>query len=80
MVVPVAIAAFVGNWLVLPRDDARAGARLDWLGFLSLSAGIAAAQLVFSRGQRLDWFESYRDHRRHPGGRPRALHVLRRTA
>ena len=40
------------------RHSADAGARLDWLGFLSLSAGIAAAQLVFSRGQRLDWFDS----------------------
>jgi MFS transporter, DHA2 family, multidrug resistance protein len=60
MVVPIAIASFIGNWAFLPRDDrARgAGARLDWLGFLSLSAGIAAAQLVFSRGQRLDWFDS----------------------
>ncbi len=60
MVVPVALASFVGNWAALPRDDrARgAGARLDWVGFLSLSAGIAAAQLVFSRGQRLDWFDS----------------------
>lgn len=59
MVVPLAIAAFVGSWTVLPNDDKVRGARLDWLGFLSLSAGIAAAQLVFSRGQRLDWFESY---------------------
>jgi DHA2 family multidrug resistance protein len=59
MVVPLAIASFIGSWAVLPNDDKVRGARLDWLGFLSLSAGIAAAQLVFSRGQRLDWFESY---------------------
>jgi DHA2 family multidrug resistance protein len=59
MVVPLAIASFVGSWAVLPKDDKVQGAKLDWLGFLSLSAGIAAAQLVFSRGQRLDWFESY---------------------
>lgn len=58
MVVPVAVAAFIGNWLVLPRDDTVRTARLDWLGFVSLSAGIGAAQLVFSRGQRLDWFDS----------------------
>ena len=58
MVVPVAVASFLGNWLVLPRDDKPRKARLDWLGFISLSAGIAAAQLVFSRGQRLDWFDS----------------------
>ena len=58
MVVPIALASFVGNWLVLPRGDKPREARLDWLGFISLSTGIAAAQLVFSRGQRLDWFES----------------------
>jgi DHA2 family multidrug resistance protein len=58
MIVPVAVAAVAGNILFLPRGRANASARLDWLGFISLSAGIAAAQLVFSRGQRLDWFES----------------------
>jgi DHA2 family multidrug resistance protein len=59
MVVPLAVASFIGSWLVLPKDDKVQGAKLDWLGFLTLSAGIAAAQLVFSRGQRLDWFDSY---------------------
>jgi MFS transporter, DHA2 family, multidrug resistance protein len=58
MILPVAVLSFVGNWLVLPRDDTAREARLDWVGFISLSAGIAAAQLVFSRGQRLDWFDS----------------------
>jgi MFS transporter, DHA2 family, multidrug resistance protein len=59
MVVPLAVASFIGSWAVLPKDEKVQGAKLDWLGFLALSAGIAAAQLVFSRGQRLDWFESY---------------------
>ena len=58
MIVPVAIAAVIGNILFLPHGRADPAARLDWLGFVSLSAGIAAAQLVFSRGQRLDWFDS----------------------
>jgi DHA2 family multidrug resistance protein len=58
MLVPVAIAAVIGSWLTLPRTEARKTSRLDWLGFISLSAGIAAGQLVFSRGQRLDWFDS----------------------
>ena len=31
---------------------------LDWTGFLSLSVAIACVQLVLSRGQRLDWFDS----------------------
>lgn len=58
MIVPVAVASFLGNWLVLRRDEKVREARLDWLGFISLSVGVAAAQLVFSRGQRLDWFDS----------------------
>jgi DHA2 family multidrug resistance protein len=58
MVVPVAVASVIGNVLFLPGNRRQEGARLDWIGFISLSAGIAAAQLVFSRGQRLDWFDS----------------------
>jgi DHA2 family multidrug resistance protein len=58
MLVPVAVASVIGSWATLPRTESRPGTRLDWLGFISLSAGIAAGQLVFSRGQRLDWFES----------------------
>jgi DHA2 family multidrug resistance protein len=38
----------------LPRHPVR----LDWIGFLSLSAAISGVQLVLSRGQRLDWYES----------------------
>ena len=29
----------------------------DWIGFIALSVAIVAAQLIFDRGQRLDWFE-----------------------
>lgn len=31
---------------------------LDWTGFLALSVSIACVQLVLSRGQRLDWYDS----------------------
>jgi DHA2 family multidrug resistance protein len=58
MILPVAVAAVILSWVALPRSEPRQGARLDWLGFVTLSAGIAAGQLVFSRGQRLDWFDS----------------------
>jgi MFS transporter, DHA2 family, multidrug resistance protein len=58
MILPVSVAAVIGCWLALPREERKLEAHLDWLGFISLSAGIAAAQLVFSRGQRLDWFDS----------------------
>jgi DHA2 family multidrug resistance protein len=58
MVLPVCIVAFVGLRLVLPRDTPNQRVELDWTGFLTLTVAIGAAQLVFSRGQRLDWFDS----------------------
>ena len=51
-------AGFTALWLVMPKEPPGAGARLDWVGFLSLSLGLGCLQLVLSRGQRLDWFES----------------------
>jgi len=58
MIVPVGVISFVGLRLTLPYDRPTGQARLDWTGFLSLSVTIACVQLVLSRGQRLDWFES----------------------
>jgi DHA2 family multidrug resistance protein len=58
MIVPAgAVAAFCLH-LTLPPDRPGARLPLDWTGFLALSVCIACVQLVFSRGQRLDWFES----------------------
>ncbi|MEO1794047.1 MAG: DHA2 family efflux MFS transporter permease subunit, partial [Pseudomonadota bacterium] len=58
MIVPVAAITAVGYWLILDRDKDDRVARLDWTGFVSLSIAIAGAQLVLSRGQRLDWYQS----------------------
>jgi len=58
MIVPVGFLSFIGLRLTLPADRPIGGSRLDWIGFLSLSTAIAGVQLVLSRGQRLDWFES----------------------
>ncbi|HSI02819.1 MAG TPA: DHA2 family efflux MFS transporter permease subunit [Reyranella sp.] len=58
MIVPVGLVSFVGLRLTLPADRPLGRIRLDWTGFLSLSTAIASVQLVLSRGQRLDWFES----------------------
>ena len=58
MVVPVGLMSFAGLRLTLVRDRPTGRASLDWTGFLSLSVTIACVQLVLSRGQRLDWFES----------------------
>ena len=58
MVLPFSVVGFVGLQLVLPKDKPSHRPYLDWVGFLSLALAIGAAQLVLSRGQRLDWFES----------------------
>jgi len=58
MVVPLSILGAIGFRFLLPADKDLTRASLDWVGFLSLSTAIAAAQLVFSRGQRLDWYDS----------------------
>ena len=58
MVVPVGVLSFIGLRLTLPRDRPTGRISLDWTGFLSLSIAISGVQLVLSRGQRLDWFDS----------------------
>src|SRR6266705_4051944 len=56
--VPVGVASCIGLQLSMLKDPPRQRVRLDWIGFLSLSAAISCVQLVLSRGQRLDWYES----------------------
>lgn len=58
MIVPFALAALAGT-LAFIRDRERAGPqRLDWPGFVLLSAALAATQLMLDRGERADWFDS----------------------
>jgi DHA2 family multidrug resistance protein len=57
-VFPVGVIGILGLRWFLPNDGALTPRPLDWTGFLALSAALAATQLVLSRGQRLDWFES----------------------
>ncbi|MBI3515689.1 MAG: MFS transporter, partial [Proteobacteria bacterium] len=58
VLVPVGLASTIGLWFSMLPDPPRQRARLDWLGFLSLSIAISCVQLVLSRGQRLDWYAS----------------------
>ena len=58
MLVPVGFLSVAGLRFTLPLDKPAGRTALDWTGFLSLSVTIACVQLVLSRGQRLDWFES----------------------
>ena len=56
--VPVGVVSCIGLRLSMLYDPPRQTVRLDWIGFLSLSAAISCVQPVLSRGQRLDWYES----------------------
>ncbi len=59
MIVPAGMLAALVQWLVLPPDPPPGQAvKLDWTGFLALTVCIGCIQLVLSRGQRLDWYES----------------------
>ncbi|MSP29924.1 MAG: DHA2 family efflux MFS transporter permease subunit [Acetobacteraceae bacterium] len=58
MIVPAGIIGWLALYFVMPKDTLGATPRLDWTGFTSLAMAIGCVQLVLSRGQRLDWFES----------------------
>jgi MFS transporter, DHA2 family, multidrug resistance protein len=58
MIVPFALLALLGTFAFIHDREATIRTRLDWLGFLLLSAALAAAQLMLDRGERADWFES----------------------
>jgi DHA2 family multidrug resistance protein len=45
-------------WFALADHRKSSPVAFDWIGFLALSAAIVAAQLIFDRGQRLDWMDS----------------------
>jgi DHA2 family multidrug resistance protein len=58
MIVPAGICALTCIWFALADYTERTRVHFDWIGFLALSTAIIAAQLIFDRGQRLDWFDS----------------------
>ena len=58
LIVPFAALALAGSWLFIRDREARTRVRLDWLGFLLLSAALASLQLMLDRGERADWFDS----------------------
>ena len=58
MIVPVGTAATVGLYFMLSDKGRQSGIKLDWTGFLALAVAIGCVQLMLSRGQRQDWFDS----------------------
>jgi MFS transporter, DHA2 family, multidrug resistance protein len=57
--VPLGVLAFAGISFFLGETKTSAAAKLDWLGFGSLSLAIAALQVFLDRGAQLDWFSSF---------------------
>src|SRR6266446_6303831 len=57
--VPLGVLAFGGISVFLRETKTSAAAKLDWLGFGSLSIAIAAMQVFLDRGAQLDWFSSF---------------------
>jgi DHA2 family multidrug resistance protein len=58
IIVPLGAAALAGVWAYVHDNRPAAKTRLDWTGFLTLSASVVALQLTLDRGHRLDWFEA----------------------
>ena len=56
--IPVGVLCVLGILTFVPDTERKADRRLDLTGFALLSIAIASMQLVFDRGQSLDWFSS----------------------
>jgi DHA2 family multidrug resistance protein len=55
---PIGILAFLGMTIFLTETEKNASAKLDWMGFGTLSLAIGAFQVLLDRGEELDWFSS----------------------
>jgi DHA2 family multidrug resistance protein len=55
--VPIGILAFLGLYLFLPESPVRKS-KFDFFGFLTLSLGVGALQMMLDRGELKDWFSS----------------------
>jgi MFS transporter, DHA2 family, multidrug resistance protein len=55
---PIGALAFLGMTAFLSETAPNTTAKLDWLGFGTLSLAIGAMQVMLDRGEELDWFGS----------------------
>jgi DHA2 family multidrug resistance protein len=58
MILPLGLAACIPTVLALGDEERGTARRFDFVGFALIAVAIGALQLMFDRGQRLDWFES----------------------
>ncbi len=56
--VPIGVLCIAGALIFLHDAAREPGRRLDWLGFLFLSLGIAGLQVILDRGEQKGWFQS----------------------
>ncbi len=56
--VPIGLIALVGVILFIPEIESEPDRPMDWFGFILLTSGLAAFQIMLNRGERLDWFDS----------------------
>jgi MFS transporter, DHA2 family, multidrug resistance protein len=56
--VPLGIAAALGLYFYLKETTRNRSMNVDWLGFAALSLAVGAIQLLFDRGEVVDWFSS----------------------
>jgi len=55
---PIGALTLLGITTFLPETARKAGEKLDWFGFGTLSLAIGALQVLLDRGEQLDWFAS----------------------
>jgi DHA2 family multidrug resistance protein len=58
VICPLGVVAGIVAFLALDDDEKGTARTFDYAGFLFIGFAVAAAQLLFDRGQRNDWFDS----------------------
>jgi DHA2 family multidrug resistance protein len=56
--VPVGLLTALGLSLFMPESRIRRDVPFAWFGFVSLSVGVGALQMMLDRGQDIGWFDS----------------------
>jgi MFS transporter, DHA2 family, multidrug resistance protein len=59
MIAPLGIAACIPIMLALGDEERGTRRKFDFVGFILIATSVSCLQLVFDRGQREDWFESW---------------------
>ena len=57
--IPLTVFVFIVAFFVLPRTEPNPDEHMDWFGLLAIVVCVTALQVACTRGQRLDWFDSY---------------------